>query len=151
MATRREAFVAILAGAAGLASLGTPGRALADSEVPEAEARLAITTWLDALNTGDPAVVEKVLAPEFQIIRSDGSGYAKADYLHVLPKQISKAKIDKIVATGHGDGIVARYVADIQQTIAGQAVEAVAARLSVFRKEGNGWLIVAHVNTAKIG
>ena len=39
----------------------------------------------------------------------------------------------------------------IEQTINGKSVQAMAPRLSVFRRGGAGWLIVAHANFAQIG
>jgi hypothetical protein len=49
---------------------------------------------------GDPAVVDKVLAEEFQILRSNGGGHDKAGYLKALPKQTTRSKFSDIIATG---------------------------------------------------
>jgi ketosteroid isomerase-like protein len=146
---KRDVSMALLAGAAGL-GLAVRTSAAAGATT-EDDARTAIMTWLDALQTGDPAAVEKVLAPEFQILRSDGHGYGKAEYLTVLPKQTSKPEISDLVFTAEGDAIVARYTLRLDQTIKGKPVQTIAPRLSVYRRGGAGWLIVAHANFARIG
>ena len=101
--------------------------------------------------SGDLAKVEQVLANEFQILRSDGKSYDKVSYLGVLPKHKVRPTTSNLKFTGHEDVIVASYVIKTEQTINGQPVQAVSPRLSVFHKEGDRWLIVAHANFAQIG
>src|SRR4051812_38133876 len=126
--------------------------AQAQAEVSEVEALEALDPWVDALFTGDPAVVDQVLAEEFQILRSNGRGHDKASYLKALPQHATRSKFSDIVATGNGATLVIRYKIEIEQTIDGHPVNGVAPRLSVFRKAaGRGWLIVAHANFAPIG
>ena len=149
MTNRRDLTVGALIGAAGLAVLGTA--ASAGIEIPETQALEALDPWADALFSGDPAQIEKVLAPEYQIMRSNGSGYDKAGYLKALPKQKARSKFSKIVATASGDVMVLRYMIETDQIIDGKPVEAVAPRLSVFRKDGGQWLMSAHANFSKIG
>lgn len=146
---KREAGIALLAGiaAAGLAG----GTAAASGTVTEEDAREAIMTWLGALQSGEPAAVEKVLAPEFQILRSDGQGYGKQDYLSALPRQTSKPEVSGLVFTAHDDTVVTRYVLQLEQTINNKPVQTIAPRLSVFRRTQTKWLIVAHANFAHIG
>ena len=152
MTTKRDVMLGLVAGAASFASLVASQPAGAETSVSETEANEALRGWIDALFTGDPAAVEKVVAPEFQILRSDGTGYTKAEYLAAaLPKQKSRSKASKLVATGHGDMIVMRYLLETEQTINGKPVEPISPRLSVFRKEGGRWLISAHANLARIG
>ncbi|MCA3574308.1 MAG: nuclear transport factor 2 family protein [Aestuariivirga sp.] len=146
---KRDVSLALLAGMAGLGLAMQPSAA--DSAVTGEDANAAIMTWLDALQTGDPAAVEKVLAPEFQILRSDGQGYGKVEYLTVLPKQTSKPEISDLVFSSGGGTLVARYILRIDQTINGKPVQTIAPRLSVFRRTEQGWLIAAHANFARIG
>ena len=145
MTTKRNLVLGLLAAGAGLATL-SPAQA-----ATEAEAATALQAWTDAVFTGDPAIIEKTLAPEFQILRSDGNGYTKAEYLQNLPKQKSKSTSTDLVVTSHGDLIVIRYIIHTNQTINNKPVESIAPRLSVFRKEAGAWLIVAHSNFSKIG
>jgi hypothetical protein len=108
----------------------------------------ALDPWADALATGDPAKIDKVLAPEFQIVRSNGSGHDKASYLTSLPKQRIRSKFSDIVATGGGDIMVLRYRIETDQTIEGKEVKGISPRLSVFRRVKGRWLISAHANFA---
>lgn len=149
MIDRRDAMHGMLIA---MAALALPaGAAGAATAIDEATALAALDPWADALFSGDPAAIEKVLAPEYQILRSDGTGYNKSEYMNVLPKQAMRSRFDGIVATGNDRLMVLRYVIETDQTINGQAVQAVSPRLSVFRREGERWLLVAHANFAKLG
>jgi hypothetical protein len=148
MATRRDLALGLVVAGAGSAL--AKGTAQAQAEVPEAEALQALDPWADALFTGDPAVVDKVLAEEFQILRSNGGGHDKASYLKALPRQTTRSKFSDIVATGNGGTLVIRYKIETEQTIDGTPVNGISPRLSVFRKEAGRWLIVAHANFAQL-
>src|SRR4051794_35543891 len=148
MSTRRDAALGLVLAGAGSALAG--GMAQAQAEVSEADALEALDPWADALFTGDPAVVGRVLAEEFQILRSNGRGHDKASYLKALPQHATRSKFSDIVATGNGATLVVRYKIAIEQTIDGTPVNGVAPRLSVFRKAAGRWLIVAHANFAPI-
>lgn len=145
--TRRNFSLAALAGISALA-FGA-GAAIAE-EISQEEALKALDPWADALFTGDPALIDKVLAPEYQILRSDGSGHDKASYLKALPKQQIRSKFSDIVARGGGDVMVLRYRIETDQTIDGKAVKGISPRLSVFRRIGDSWLISAHANFAAL-
>ena len=91
--------------------------------------------------SGDLASIKAVLAPEFQIVRADGSAYDKAAYLaSSLPRFDQPPEVKNPVVTGFGDYLIARYML---ATAKGDAP-----RLTVFRKRGNDWLVVAHANFA---
>src|SRR5690349_10606249 len=47
----------------------------------EALAKPALDAWLEAVFKRDPALLDAVLAPEFQILRADGTAHDKAGYL----------------------------------------------------------------------
>jgi hypothetical protein len=149
MTNRRELTAGLVFGVAALATMQAGGGAA--MAATEAEALEALNPWADALFSGDPVQVEKVLAPEYQILRSDGTGYLKADYLNALPKQNIRSKFSNIVATAAGAVMVIRYTIETNQTINGKPVQAVGPRLSVFRKEVGVWLMSAHANFSKIG
>src|SRR4051794_29878484 len=150
MSSRRDVALGLVIAGAGSALAGNLVQAQAKAS--KAEALKALDPWADALFTGDPAVVAQVLAEEFQILRSNGSGHDKASYLKALPRHTTRSKFSDIVATGNGETLVIRYRIEIEQTIDGKPVNGIAPRLSVFRKAaGRGWLIVAHANFAPIG
>jgi ketosteroid isomerase-like protein len=134
---------------AGLAAVTQPP--LANTKISDAEAQSAIDGFLDALFSGDLARISEVLGPEFQIMRSDGSSHDKASYLKALPNHKIRPVAIGLKVTGHDDVFVASYTVKSNQTIDGQTVEAISPRLSVFHKEGDRWLIVAHSNFGRIG
>jgi hypothetical protein len=148
MSTRRDLALGLILAGAGSALAG--GIAQAQAKVSEADALEALNPWVDALFTGDPAAVDKVLAEEFQILRSNGRGHDKASYLKALPKQTTRPKFSDIIATGNGETLVIRYKIATEQTIDGTPVNGISPRLSVFRKEAGRWLMVAHANFAQL-
>lgn len=147
--TRRDFSFLALAGFSALAvGLGPAG---ATEPLSGEEARAALDPWIDAIMTGDAAVVDGVLAPEYQILRADGSGHDKAGYLKALPKHNAATTFSDIVATGNGAVMVIRYRIETDQTVEGKVVKGVSPRLSVFRKDGDRWLLCAHANFAPLG
>ena len=148
MSTRRDLALGLVIAGAGSALAGN--MAQAQAEVSEADALEALNPWVDALFTGDPAAVDKVLAEEFQILRSNGGGHDKAAYLKALPKHAARPKFSDIIATGNGETLVIRYKIETEQTIDGTPVNGISPRLSVFRKEAGHWLMIAHANFAQI-
>jgi ketosteroid isomerase-like protein len=115
------------------------------------EGRAAVAAWIKAVTSGDVAVLDAILAPDFQILRADGSRYDRAGYLKSdLPKIVSPPDLQGLVVTGAGDTLVASYILSIRQTRDGKAVEVRAPRLTVFRKSGDTWLVVAHANFADL-
>ncbi len=146
--TRRDFSIVALMGLSAFA-MGTASAAAPVQISPEAALK-ALDPWADALFTGDPAVIEKVLAPEFQILRADGSGHIKASYLKALPQQKIRSKFSDIIATGTADVMVVRYRIETDQIINGKTVKGISPRLSVFRQDGASWLICAHANFAAL-
>ena len=149
MNKRDVAFGLLAAGFAGASLASATARAAGG--VSEAEAKAAVLSWLEALKSGDPAAVAKILAPEFQILRSDGSGYGREDYLKALPKFGGHPEILKLVHSSDGGILVARYTLQLEQKIGGKPVQKLAPRLSVMRQAAGTWLMVAHANFAQIG
>jgi hypothetical protein len=117
----------------------------------DAEGLAANQGWWGALLTGEVTAVDAVLAPEFQIQRANGSGYDKAGYLaSSLPRLEAMPEFSAMAVTAHGDYLVTRYFVTTDETIDGGNVERHAPRLTVFRKVGDAWLVVAHGNFAAI-
>jgi ketosteroid isomerase-like protein len=117
----------------------------------DAEARQAVETWVGAVASGDAAAVRDILAPEFQIVRSDGAAYDAAEYLAGgIPRIDALVGIDDVVATGFGDHMVVRYALNLTQTVADGRIEGTAPRLTVFRRHGDDWLVVAHANFGRV-
>jgi len=119
---------------------------------PGAAGEAAVEAWVGAVASGDAAAVGRILAPEFQIIRADGSAYDAAAYLQSeLPRFPEPPKVDSVVVTGYGDYLVARYEITTPITLGSETEMRYGPRLTVFRKGGGGaWLVVAHANLASI-
>jgi ketosteroid isomerase-like protein len=119
---------------------------------PAAAGKAAVDAWVGAVAAGDTATLGKILAPEFQIIRSDGTAYDTAAYLQSeLPHFPEPPKIGSLVVTGHGGYLVARYEIVSEVTLGGETEMRYGPRLTVFRKGPDGtWLVVAHANLAAL-
>ena len=112
----------------------------------------AVRHFLDAVASADAEILAAVLAPEFQIMRANGAGYTRAEYLTESFPSVRIAGtpvIEELVATRDGDLLVTRYKLAIEEEIEGQHVSHLAPRLTVFRRVGSGWLVVAHANFAQ--
>lgn len=115
------------------------------------EARKALTTLFDALRSGDANKVRPFLAPEFQVVRSDGAAYDKEQYLrHSIPKIEGQPSFDELTVTRHADIVVARMRLKIQERLDGKRAESGAPQLIVFRVTPQGWKVVAAANFAKL-
>lgn len=116
------------------------------------EARAAVTAFIKAVADG-PAAVTTVLAPEFQILRSNGVAYDREGYINRGAGTVHAAPdfaVEDMVATAAGDVMVARYQLVIDETIEGKRVTKRAPRLTVFRKIEGQWMVTSHANFASV-
>jgi ketosteroid isomerase-like protein len=114
------------------------------------KAKKAVEAWASAVASGDAETVRKFLAPEFQILRSNGKGYDEAQYLAGGMSKISSIiSVHNVFATEHGDLMVVRYVIRLKASAGGKRMQRNAPRLTVFRRNGGRWLVVAHANFAQ--
>lgn len=148
---KREAAMGLLAGALGMGLAAAAGHAGSGEAITPEQARTVILTWIHALETNDPAAVEKLLAPEFQIMRSTGKVFTKEAYLKGLSGRRANPQIADISVTSNGGVAVVCYILSIEETLDGKAVETLAPRLTVLHRGDAGWLIAAHANFARIG
>jgi ketosteroid isomerase-like protein len=114
-------------------------------------ARQAVTVFVETVASADVDAIEAILAPEFQILRSNGVGYDREGYLaSELPAfdESFEWRLEDVVATAAGDLLVARYQLVIHETINSAPMAQRAPRLTVFRRDGDRWLVVAHANFA---
>ena len=119
---------------------------------PAEAGKKAVEAWVGAVASGDKATVDKVLAPEFQIVRSDGTAYNAEEYLQSeLPRFPEAPQTGNLVVTGYGDYLIARYEITSKVTLGAETEMRYGPRLTVFRKGDNGaWLVVAHSNFAAL-
>jgi hypothetical protein len=116
-----------------------------------ADARRNLSVLFEALRSGDPNRVEPFLAPEFQIVRSNGAAYDKEQYLaHSIPKIEGQITFDELVATRNADIVVTRMKLKIREQLDGKQAESGAPQLIVFRVTPSGWKVVAAANFAKL-
>ena len=124
--------------------------AAADNSL-ESEARAAITAVFDALATGDAETVRPFIAPEFQLVRSDGAAYNKEEYLaRSIPHIDSTPVINDLVVTRNGDIVVTRMRLQIEEELDGKKAESNAPQLIVFRVTDDTWQVVASGNFARL-
>lgn len=130
-----------------LALFTVPASAQSADQDVDAEILAALDGWFGAVASGDPALIADYLAPEYQIQRANGDGYDRETYLTSnLPLIADVPAIEGLVLTANGDLVVARYVLVVDEIIDGAQVNPVAPRLTVLRRDGDDWLIVAHAN-----
>ncbi len=141
-------FLIAAALAAGL-FLTAPTPATADETTDTARALLV--AFIDGVIAG-PKAVAPLLAPEYQIMRSNGVGYDRAGYINrgagTVRARPNYALDDLVVTTG-GDVMVVRYILQIDETIDGKSITRRAPRLTAFRKIDGAWKISAHANFAR--
>jgi hypothetical protein len=141
--------VLVLLGSIGSASIGDA--AAEDGATLEAEAQKALTTVFAALMTGDPEKVRPLLAPEYQVQRSDGKGYDKAAYLALsIPKIAAMPTFRDLAITRNGEIVVVRLMLEIEETIEGKVADRVSPQLMVFRISPDGWQVAAAANFARL-
>lgn len=117
----------------------------------QAQGMAALKTYWTAIVAGTPAALAPVLAPEWQIQRSDGTGYGRETYLTTeLPKVAAIPEFTSVSVTGNEGLLVVRYFVTVESTRNGKKVQRHAPRLTIFRKEGDAWLAVAHANFAAL-
>ena len=113
----------------------------------------AVRNFISAVSRGDPAELDTILAPEFQIVRANGVTIAKEKYLEGFPSSHSitgEYSVTNLVATGTGQIMIVSYKLAITEKIDGQPVAADAPRLTVFRYADDAWRVSAHANFAAI-
>lgn len=134
-----------------IAALGvTPAAAAApaSSASDTALGRRLVDRFMTMLVHKDVPGLRAFLAPEFQIVRSNGISATKAEYLSDLP-DVSSFQQSDFVVTRHGDSLVVRNSAVVDVVVDEQQSAGTSApRLSTFRKDPRTgtWRMVAHGN-----
>jgi len=143
-------FVSVLLLSAALFSVW-PHTSSAQGSALTAEARKALTVLFEALRSGDPNKVRPLIAPEFQVVRSDGAAYDKEQYLRQsIPKIEGQLAFDELIVTRNADIVVTRMKLKVQERLDGKRAESGAPQLIVFRVTPQGWQVVAAANFAKL-
>ena len=111
MMNRRKLGLAFMAGIAALAS--TASASLSQIPVSTEEAQGAIDAFIDALVSGDPARIEAILAPEFQVLRGDGKSHDREAYLKALPTYKVRPSTSDLKVTSHESMLVVSIFARV--------------------------------------
>ncbi|MBT5570267.1 MAG: nuclear transport factor 2 family protein [Alphaproteobacteria bacterium] len=117
-----------------------------------ATARDLVAGFVEAVIAG-PDKVAPLLAPEYQIMRSNGVGYDRDGYINRGAGTVNAQRnyaYDDMVVTAADNILVVRYFLRIEETIDAKAIARRAPRLTVFRKIGDDWKISAHSNFAQV-
>ncbi len=106
-----------------------------------------VRAWSDAVVSGDPARVDAILAPEFQILRGSGAHMDHAGYVASDLPEIAEPPGFELLQATEADGVmVVSYILNIDATVDGQVMQRRAPRLTVFRKIEGDWYVVSHAN-----
>lgn len=93
----------------------------------------------------DTALLDSILAENFQIVRSDGSRATKAQYL-ANPASVDTYEIADLSATLEGPTLVVSFDVEVNEVIDGRQVVSTAPRLGVFVWDGTDWRLAAWTN-----
>ncbi len=127
----------------------TPLRA---GEDPTSLAKSLLVEFTEAVISG-PETLAPLLAPEYQIMRSNSVGYDRDEYLKHGLKTLEFVPVfshQELVVTSHEDILVVRYMLEIDEKIDGHQIQKRAPRLTVFRNIDGNWKVVAHSNFAVV-
>ncbi|MEI7703808.1 MAG: nuclear transport factor 2 family protein [Deltaproteobacteria bacterium] len=116
------------------------------------EARAQLEGLFAALASGSPERVRPWLSPEFQVLRSNGVGYGRDEYLaKSIPRIAAPPRFEDLVVTRGEGHVVTRFRLVADETIDGKKAGSGAPQLIVFRVEPGGWKVVAAANFAPLG
>lgn len=124
-------------------------QAVADDKTDTARALL--NAFIDGVIAGRDAVAP-LLAPEYQIMRTNGVGYDRDGYINRGAGKVRARpnySLDDLVTTTGGDIMVVRDILQIDETIDDKAITRRAPRLMAFRKIAGDWKVSAHANFAR--
>ncbi len=117
-----------------------------DAQCPAALAQRLIGRWFRALQTEDHEALERLLAPEFQLVRANGTVLDRDEYL-ANPASISDYDLGPLTTTLDGATLVVTYNVAVDSTLDGVLQPtAPAPRLTVFTRHDGQWLLSAHAN-----
>ena len=120
----------------------------AASEDLTGTARTALRAFIEAVR-GGPDALAPLLAPEYQIMRANGTGFDRDGYLGRGVGAVSiepDFSYEDVVVTAHDGVMVVRYLMRVKETVDGEPVKHLAPRLTVFRQIDGRWKVVAHAN-----
>jgi hypothetical protein len=134
------------------ASAQTSAQAAPVLDDPTAEGVALIDGYMTILGLPADAKatqLDELLAPAFQVVRSNGDRQDRAEYL-AAPPAVETYTITDALATQDDDVLVVSYLFEASEALDGVEQTTTAPRLSVFRWSGDAWLLEAHANFGAI-
>ncbi|MCP4127854.1 MAG: nuclear transport factor 2 family protein, partial [Gammaproteobacteria bacterium] len=113
--------------------------------------KMLLVEFTEAVIAG-PEKLAPMLAPEYQIMRSNGVGYNREEYLKRGVGALSIKPVfshQDLVVTVADKVMVVRYLLEVDETIEGVPISKRAPRLTVFRLIDDRWRVVSHSNFAR--
>jgi hypothetical protein len=146
-------LLAVLAASTAAVAFAACGSSWDDNAQPtqnDALAQKLVNRFLTDLSTKNTADLNAFLAPNFQLMRGDGTGADKKQYLADLPTQ-KAFKVGPVHGLEYNGSLSATYTVTSNLTVDGKAfASAPSPRLSVFVKSDDGqWHLVGHGNFNK--
>jgi hypothetical protein len=143
------ALITASTAAVALAACGSSWDDNAQPTQNDALAQKLVNQFLTDLSTKNTADLKSFLAPNFQLMRGDGTGGDKNQYLADLPTQ-KAYKLGPVRGLEYNGTLSATYTVTSNLTVDGKPfASAPSPRLSVFVKDGDHWHLVAHGNFNK--
>lgn len=138
------ALCCALAAAAGCNTLKA-GRGASEGE------KLVRRLWSD-IKEKNLAAVEAMIAPGFQSLHQDGARDRDAEIELLKGLDIGRISLGDFRDSQAGPVLIVTYTLAAEETIGGKRLSRTKAwRMSVFLKEGERWLWVAHANMVPLG
>lgn len=112
----------------------------------ETEVRSRLAQWAEALKRNDVAMLEQILADDFQYILDDGKTRSKAEEL--APNRAGDLKFeiistDEVKVFVYGDTAIATGLGTFKGTYKGRPFESRERFCDVYQKRGGQWRVIA--------
>ena len=114
---------------------------------PDAKGQELAERYLDTLKGADTDTdaLDALLAPDYQLVRSDGTRATKEEYL-AEPATVDTYAINNVKGTATGNTLVVSFDLTIEEEINGQQISETAPRLGSFVWDGEDWLLLSWAN-----
>ncbi|MGH9933210.1 MAG: nuclear transport factor 2 family protein [Pyrinomonadaceae bacterium] len=128
------------------AAINTIATASGDNAKVEMEIRQRLAQWVDALKRNDVAMLDQVLADDFQYLLEDGKTRSKAEEL--APSKAGDIKFETISTDDvkvfvYGDTAIATGVGTFKGTFKGRAFESRERFCDIYQKRKGQWKVIA--------
>ena len=114
---------------------------------PQADGEALYREFIGAVASKDWALVDAILAPDFQSVHTDGPRDKAKEIEMLKGEDLGQLSLTDFSSTRAGDTIVATHWLSVEETINGSRLSTKPApRLTVWRHGASGWQIIAIAN-----